>query len=479
MVNFSVEASRAIRPYFFRAPCSDHIQPREFQLAAAEYALAKDHCIIGDAPGVGKTLETILIGNAINARNTLVVCPASLRLNWDREIRMGSTIEGLRTYPVLKAKDGIGPHSHYTIISYDLLRNEPIFNALMDQRWDHLILDEGHFLKDCKGNKRTKAICGWTDGGVYQPGITDVSGRITMATGTPMPNGPIEMYVPIRLLCWPAIDEMSLAEFRREYYGYGEGFVRIRGKVQWSDRVLNVPRNLDDLQFRLRKFLMVRRLKEDVLHELPPKHWHVFPLAITPAMRKALKHPGWKTAEKLYEMDSHAFDRGVPVDGEVSTARRLLGEAKAPAIADYVNDLIAEGVGKVIVAAWHHSVLDFLREKLDHHGLVYMDGRTSTTKKQMAVDMFQYDGKVTIILGQMGPLGTGWNLSAAQDVVNAEPSWVSGQNDQLLDRPHRMGQTGSYVLGHIPVVPNTMDERILSTVIEKDKSIHASLDKIS
>ena len=473
MTNFAVESSRAVHPYFYKAPHSDYIQPREFQFAAAEYALARDHCIIGDAPGVGKTGEALLVGNAIEARNTLVVCPASLRLNWDREIRMWSTIDGLRTYPVLKASDGIGPHSHYTIISYDLLRNEPIFRALMDQRWDHLILDEGHFLKDPKGNKRTKAICGWTDGGVYQPGIADVSGRITMLTGTLLPNQPIEAYVPIRLLDWEAIDEMSLAEFRRHYYGYGSGFIRVRGKVQWSDRVLNVPQNLDDLQYRLRKRLMVRRLKEDVLHELPPKHWHVFPLSITTALRKALKHPGWKKAEKLYEMDSRAFDKGVPVDGAISTARRLLGEAKAPAIVDYINDLLDSGVTKLIVSAWHHSVLDYMREKLQPHGLTYMDGTTSTPNKQKAVDMFQYDDKITIILGQMKPLGMGWSLTAAQDVINAEFDWTPGSNEQLLDRPQRIGQTGSYILGHVPVVPGTMDERVLSTAIAKDENIYA------
>ena len=477
MVDFAIEASRAVRPYFYKAPHSEHIQPREFQFAAAEYALARDHCIIGDAPGVGKTGEALLVSNAIESKNNLVICPASLILNWDREIRMWSTLDGLRTYPVLKGTDGVGPHSHYTIISYDMLRNESIFNALMDQRWDHLILDEAHALKDYKGNKRTKAICGWTDGGTYKPGLADVSGRITMLTGTLLPNQPIECYNAIRLLDWEAIDEMSVAEFRKHYYGYGSGFIRIRGKVQWFDRVLNVPRNLDKLQYKLRKNLMVRRLKKDVLHELPPKHWHVFPLAITPAMRKALKHPGWKQAEKLYEMDSNAFDRGVPVDGAISTARRLLGEAKAPAVVGYINDLIDSGVNKVIVSAWHHSVLDFMREKLQPHGLVYIDGSTSTTNKQKAVDMFQYDDKVKIILGQMQPLGMGWSLTAAQDVVNAEPDWVPGKNEQLLDRPHRIGQTGSYVLGHVPVVPGTMDERILGTAIEKDINIHKSLDK--
>ena len=477
MSEFAIEASRAVRPYFYRAPHSDRIEPREFQFAAAEYAIARDHCIIGDAPGVGKTGEALLVGNAIEAKNSLVVCPASLRLNWDREIRMWSTIGGLRTYPVLKATDGIGPHSHYTIISYDLLQNKGIFEALMQQRWDHLILSEAHALKDYKGNMRTKAICGWTDSGTYRPGLADVSGRITMETGTLLPNQPIECYNAIRLLDWSAIDEMSVAEFRRFYYGYGSGFVRIRGKVQWSDRVLNVPRNLDHLQSRLRRFLMVRRLKEDVLHELPPKHWHVFPLAITPGMRRALKHPGWALAEKLYQMDVRAFDTGIPVDGAVSTARRLLGEAKAPATKDYINDLIDSGVNKIVVAAWHHSVLDYFHEKLQHHGLVYMDGSTSPVNKQKAVDMFQFDDQVTIILGQMGPLGTGWSLTAAQDVVNAEPDWVPGKNEQLLDRPHRIGQAGSYVLGHIPVVPGTMDELILSRAIEKDGNINKALDK--
>ena len=477
MTDFAIEASRAVRPYFYRAPHSDRIQPKEFQFAAAEYAIARDHCIIGDAPGVGKTGEALLVGNAIEAQNTLAVVPASLILNWDREIRMWSTLPGLRTYPVLKGTDGVGPRSHYTIISYDMLRNKSIFAALMDQLWDHLILDEAHALKDYKGNMRTKAICGWTDRGDYQPGLAEVSGRITMCTGTLLPNQPIECYNAIRLLDWSAIDEMSVAEFRRFYYGYGSGFVRIRGKVQWSDKVLNVPRNLDDLQQRLRKNLMVRRLKEDVLHELPPKHWHMFPLAITPAMRTALKHPGWKLAEKLYEMDSHAFYTNASIDGEVSTARRLLGEAKAPAVVSYINDLIDSGVDKLVVSAWHHSVLDYMREKLQHHGLVYMDGSTSTTNKQKAVDQFQFDDKITIILGQMKPLGMGWSLTAAQDVVNVEPDWVPGSNEQLLDRPHRIGQTGSYVLGHVPVVPGTLDERILSTAIEKDISIHKTLDK--
>jgi len=253
--------------------------------------------------------------------------------------------------------------------------------------------------------------------------------------------------------------------------------VTIRGKVQWSDKVRNVPTNLDDLQQRLRGHIMVRRLKEQVLPQLPPKQWKMFPLEMTGAIKKALKHPGWKQAEKLYEMGAENFNSGIPIDGAIATARRELGEAKARKVVEYIKDLIdEEGISKLVVSAWHHSVLDYLREKLAGYGLVYMDGSTSAPNKQAAVDQFQTDVDVKIILGQMLPLGEGWTLTAAQDVVLAEFDWVPGKNDQLLDRVHRIGQEADYVLGHVPVVPDTLDERILSTAIAKDVNIYKALD---
>lgn len=248
-------------------------------------------------------------------------------------------------------------------------------------------------------------------------------------------------------------------------------------EVHWSDRVRNVPTNLYDLQWRLRKHLMVRRLKEDVLPQLPPKQWHPFPIQANADIRKALAHPGWSTVEKLYDLDPDAFERGVPIDGEVATARRLLGEAKAPLVVDYIKELLLEGVEKLVVSAWHKSVLDMLRDALSTYGLVYMDGNTSQKAKQAAVDKFMGDDRIRIILGQMMPLGEGWTLTVAQDVVFAEFDWVPGKNDQLFDRIHRIGQTSDHVIGHVPVVPGSIDERILGTAIEKDKHIYKAMDE--
>lgn len=221
---------------------------------------------------------------------------------------------------------------------------------------------------------------------------------------------------------------------------------------------------------------MVRRLKEDVLKELPRKQWLPFPLEPTTEIRKALKHEGWKTAERLWEMDPDAFKGNIPVDGSVSTARRLLGEAKAPQVAEYARELLASGVEKLVVGAWHLSVLAYLMEQLANYGLVYMDGHTLPVSKQNAVDDFQHDPHCHIILGQMMVLGEGCDLFAAQDVLLAEPDWVPGRNDQFLDRIHRLGQKGDHVIGHLPVVPGTLDEKILAVAIRKDRAIYEALD---
>lgn len=478
--DFEVAASRALQPYFYKAPAPGNRTPHPYQHAGVEYCLRRDHALIGDAPGTGKTAEAILLSNAIDAEWNLVICPASLVLNWEREIWMWSTRQPfVTTYPVRKSKDGVSLDHNYVVMSYDMLRNPSILNALMDGMWDHMILDEAHYLKDPKGNQRTIPICA--------PNLLpSVVGRITMLSGTILPNQPIECYNAVRLLDHSAIDGASLQEFRNTYYDYGSGFINKRVwseklkkfeyKAQWSDHVRNQPVNLGDLQHRLRRSIMVRRLKEDVLPQLPPKQWHPFPLMTDAGINKAMRHPGWAAAERLYEMDPQAFDSSIPVDGAISTARREMGEAKAPANVNYIEQLIAEGVRKIVVTTWHNSVLDYMTDKLKKHGVVTMRGSQSTTRKQAAVDQFQMNPEVKIIMGQMKVLGLGWTLTEAQDVVFAEIDYVPGNNDQLLDRIHRQGQEGDYVLGHMPLVPGSLEERIMGGTITKDQNIFKALD---
>lgn len=484
MINdFNFKSSFAIEPLFGHYPYREQDngdKPGEYQHAGVEYVLQRKNGIVGDAPGVGKTLQGIMVSNTIEAERTLVVCPASLRTNWEREIGRWSTLDGVSVHTILKGKDGVDLTADYVITSYDLLRNDSIIGGIMERHWDHVILDEAHALKDPKGNKRTKAICA--------PNMLPcVTGRFTALSGTIIPNQPIELYNIMRLLDWDSIDRVSLAGFRSHFYKEGEGFIRgpvydpqtdtFKNKLHWSDKVRNVPTNLDELGERLRCHLMIRRLRQDVLKDLPPATWHPFPLTIDGGLKKALAHPGWAEAERLYEMDPGAFEQQAMFDDQISTAHRLLGEAKAPHVVAYIRDLLASGVSKLVVGGWHRSVLDYMREELGARAtIVYMDGRSTPKQKQAAVDAFQDDPDVQIILGQMKPLGEGWTLTAAQDIVLAEPYWVPAVNEQFFDRISRRGQKGEYTIGHVPVVPDTLDEKIIGRNIEKSIVINDVLD---
>lgn len=480
---FRIERSRALHPLFFRAPCPEGNDGRvlaDFQHAGAEYILARSHGLIGDEPGVGKTAQAIVISNALRAKRNLVICPASLRLNWEKEVWLWSTIENVRTYPILKAKDGVDLRANWVIISYDLLRRKEIVEAILSTTWDHVILDEAHAIKDPKGNKRTAAI-------LPPDMIPSVAGRMTLLSGTIMPNQPIECYNAIRLLDWDAIDRMSLEDFREYYYDKGEGMVRRQvydpkklsmvSKVEFSTEVRNQPRNLAELQERLRGNIMVRRQKGDVMPQLPAKRYDMVPLSLTAEIRTALRHVGWSQASKLYELEGENFDGNVPIDGEISTARRMLGEAKAGPVCDYIEDLLAGGVEKLVVTAHHTSVLAIARGRLAKFGLAYMDGGVGQKKRQEAVDRFMKDPKCRIILGQTRVIGEGWTLTVAQDCLLMEPDWVPGVIEQSGDRIHRQGQKGDYVLIHVPVVPGSLDERIINMAVKKDASIHRALDK--
>ena len=286
--------SWAKEPSFYEAPWPEggKLTPLPYQHAGVEYRIQRKHGLFGDAPGLGKTAECILTSNAIEAKRTLVICPASLRLNWEREIWLWSTIENVSTYPILSAKDGVSLSHDYVIASYDALSNINIYHAMMEGFWDHLILDEAHYLKDPGGNIRTTRTVGGNKYNkaekrfTYFEGIVSRSGYITGATGTPMPNQPIEIYNMARLMDWEAIERMSLESFRDYYYAEGYGFkmgwYMTAGEVMKYGRhkgtVRNKPRHLKELQKRLRSSFMVRRLKEDVMTQLPPKQYHLMPI---------------------------------------------------------------------------------------------------------------------------------------------------------------------------------------------------------
>lgn len=171
------------------APCPADRSFMPFQLGGIAYALARPHALIGDDMGLGKTCQAIGVANAMGAERTLVVCPANVRLQWQREVRAWSTLKNLTTYPILKSQDGVSPRASYTFVSYDLLRSGPIFRSLMALRFDLLIGDEIHYAKSTDAQR---AIRFFGDLSGMRPGLASRAEKVVALSGTPMPNRPRE-----------------------------------------------------------------------------------------------------------------------------------------------------------------------------------------------------------------------------------------------------------------------------------------------
>lgn len=429
-----------------------------FQRAGVAFCYARGNCLIGDEPGLGKTVQAIALANLVDARRVLVVCPANVRLHWQAFAKRWSTIPGVCTYPIFSAKNGVHPRCHYIIISYDILRNDSIQKTLASEEWDLVILDEAHFLKTPDA-KRTQAVFG---AGRYRGGgIVGKAKRTLALTGTPLMNRPRECYTLARGLNWESIDFMSEDYFRNRFNPSGWGW-EVQGR-------------LPELRARLRCNFMIRRLKSEVLTDLPDKRYEMTFIEETGAVRAVL------AKEKLLHFNpERIFESTFDVDGEMSTVRREMGEAKAPLVVEHIKYLLdIVELPKLVVFAHHRNVLDLLNDALVQYGPVMYRGGMTTSAKEMSRRAFISNPDCKIFLGQTDSAGLGLDglQEVASHVVFAEPSWTPGTNEQAADRCHRKGQHQSVVVQFL-IAEGSIDELVLGVMLRKVGVIHVALDGV-
>lgn len=437
-----------------------------FQKAGVDYALQRPHALIGDQPGLGKTPMAIVTANEMRAKRILVVCPANIRLQWAKQIRTWSTMEKPIVYPILKSSDGVHPNAEWTVVSYDLLRSLPISTALSERGFDFIILDEAHYLKTTSA-RRTQAVFG-------QSGLANRCDSILALTGTPLPNRPKECYTLSRALCWSAIDFMSEDSFKERYNPMR--VVPVRNKrtgLASGRRTEEAVGRLPELQARLRSNFMVRRLKRDVYDQLPKTRHEIVYTDEDGAVRKALE------AERMLDIDpSDLHGSSAEVLGHISTVRKMMGVAKAPHVASYVDMLLAGGEDKLVVFGWHIEVLNILQERLQNWGLVRVDGSTNTVRRQLSVDQFITDPSTRVFLGNLQSIGVG--VDGLQKVCShgifAECSWTPADNDQGIGRLERIGQSLGILIEFL-VAKGSFDERVLQKALSKLRNIHTALDE--
>lgn len=450
--------------------------PRPFQRASVEYAASRKNVLIGDAPGLGKTIQAILVANLKGYKRVLVVCPATVRLHWQKFVREWSTIPNVLAYPVLKSSDGVHPKANYVITSFEVAR-DGLWSVLMGYEWDLIIIDEAHYLKT-PDSGRTRALFG---GGAKQykdGGISARASQIIALTGTPLPNRPREGFTIAKALDWESIDWMNFETFKERFNPGGQSITVNPGTGKLTRHVWEHVGRLPEMNARMRCNFMVRRLKEDVLQDLPPKEYELTYVETTGAILRALRQ------EHLLNIDADdLINNGFGFDGgEIATVRRIMGEAMVPAAVEHCKMVLDGGVDKLVVAYYHRSVGDVLENGLKQYGVLKIDGNTPVKKRQggqhSMVEMFKHDPDRHVFLLQ---LITAPGIDGLQEVsdhiVFAEPDWVFGNNEQVIDRLHRMGQQGS-VLGQFLVAKGSLAEYILGKSIDKGQTVSKVLDAL-
>jgi SWI/SNF-related matrix-associated actin-dependent regulator 1 of chromatin subfamily A len=434
----------------------------DYQKATLDYLLARKGGIDGDQPGLGKTPTAIAYCNE-----------REVRIQWGERIREWSTIPNVKVSVMLRVKDGIHPTAHYQVLSYDAARNPAIIRAISKYKWDVLICDEAHKMKNIEA-LTTRAIIG-NSRGEYQhgehkmPAIAKHCREHLALTGTLLLNRPSEAYVLFRFFDWEAIDFASEDKFKERYNRQAD-MKTIEGK-----RFKLESTSLEnELQNRLRVNVLARHEKKDVLKFMKPPRFSIVRCEENGPVKGALD------AEGLLGLDIEEIQttKDFEILGHIAAVRRLMGIALAPQIAEYAADFLDGSDEKLCIFAWHLEVLDIFETELSKFGVVRIDGKKSANARQNAVDKFTQDAHTRVFIGNIQSAGTG--LDGLQKVCSrcylAEPDWVPAQNEQAVSRLDRIGQD-EIVSAEIFVAPGSISEKILVKALEKMNVIHRVLDQ--
>lgn len=440
-------------------PSPEGLEARDYQKAGLAYMMEKDSVLLADDMGLGKTIQIIGVINADESINkALIVCPASLKLNWEKELNKWLTRD--LNVEVINGSQKPSKNANVVIINYDILtRNESWIKGtqLKPMHWDFLVCDEAHYLKNPKA-KRTQVIIG-----DYKKGVSPLSaGRKVMSTGTPIPNRVKEGFTLFNYL---------RPDLFPSFKSFGQRYC-FSGNTEYGPR-FNGSQNTDELQHILRSNFMIRRTKDQVLTELPGKIRQTIPLngfaSLVAKEQQILGEMGFS-----YEAEDWSYAlNSSPMFTELAVVRHMLALAKAPSVAKYVEDLL-ETQEKVIVMGYHKDVVEVIERKLAKYGVSKVVGGMSTAAKQEAVDAFQ-EGDNRVFVGNINAAGVGFTLTASDQVVFAELDWTPGNMEQAEDRANRMGQT-NLVDVHYVVAAGSMDQKLAYTLEEKQESISATLD---
>lgn len=479
------------------APIPDGLSYLGYQRAGIAFGFERPGVLFGDEMGLGKTIQAIGILNCMLAATAeprlkvLVVCPASLKLNWQRELTKWT----VKRIPIFVADSKMCPDMFgVVIINYDILhKHEDVIHGI---EYDLVICDEAHYLKAGQKSRRGKMVFGVKPTAKQvAAGVTDVPGirakKKLLLTGTPIANRPMELFPLINYL-----DPLRWNNFFRFGIRYCGGN---KDGGHWD---FTGSSNLEELQDILRSTIMVRRLKKDVLKELPPKRRQVIELAaegetarLVKAERQAFEGKDDEIAqleaavelakaddnEDAYRSAVDSLKKGIGAAfGEIATLRRNTAVAKIPQVIEHLRDALDENDDAIVVMCHHHEVSSALMKEFGdlavlHRGDMDMAAKDAAVTRFQGTKDVQADPTCRLFIGSIQASGVGITLTRAAHVVFAELDWVPGNVSQAEDRCHRIGQDESVLIQHL-VLEGSLDAVMAKRIISKQEVIERALD---
>lgn len=475
-----------------------NIKPFPYQLAGVEYMMKRKSVLLADAPGLGKTGQTLLAMNMRPNVEAIIICPSVIKMNWLKEARkwlIGDILayvyepKKIRYYQGNNTPDEKKTILH--IINYELLKKH--LDRLSRVSCNMVVVDEAHKAKN-RDSIRSKLIKQLSNKAFYK----------ILITGTPIYNKPKDLYALLNILN---------PNLFRDFFSFAKRYCAPE-KV-WTGKQsitkYDGASNMDELNTILRSNFMIRRLKEDVLKDLPKKMRSVITLeesSLIPLVKKEketleqLKNNTNKLKEQIEKMKEYAGKGNDEWDskyktmvkqlkdskmmgiGEISKIRHELAVKKAPYVADFVREQLEGGEegSRVVVFAHHTDVCMLLMKELEEYHPALIIGSTKSNERQQAIAKFanpyhNRDNKCRVFIGSMGACSTGVDglQKHCNTVVFAELDWTPSTVEQAEDRLQRIGQKNTVWVYHV-VADQSLDSKIAKMLVEKNEVSHKILD---
>jgi superfamily II DNA or RNA helicase len=414
-----------------------------FQWAAVRYALDARGTFLADEQGLGKTVEALAALEADGAFPAVVVCPAAMKLGWERE-----AVRWLphRSVAVAQGRGTAAPAADITIVNYEIAAAH--HQALARRRPRAIVVDESHYCKNPQA-KRTQAV--------RRLAAAVTAGGLRLAlSGTPVLNHAEELISQLRIIG------------RMEDFGSGARFSRrFRGRV-----------SEERLHWHMRRACFVRRRKAEVLPQLPPKRQVVVPVGLTN-----------ESEYRLAERDVIAWLKSQPLDlstlnakiaatlraqrlAQLGTLQRLAARGKLAAALAWIDDFLASGE-PLVVFARHLEVQRAVTAKFPH--ALHLLGDDSLADREAAIGAFQQGAGPGLIVCATRVAAQGITLTRASNVAFLELEWTPAMHDQAEDRCHRIGQRDAVTAWYL-LAAGTIDETMARLIQSKRATVAAVTD---